>query len=229
MKILLMIAAVGITTLACNAQPKVNEVKPQTDKDTASYALGLNIGKAMKAQKMDVDPHVVAAGMRDAMADKPLMTDEQMNAALQKMQESAMKVQMEEREKAGAESLKKGQAFLEKNKKNPGVMTTPSGLQYRIDREGKGAKPQPTSTVKVHYKGTLLDGKTFDSSYDRNEPVEFALNQVIKGWQEGVALMNVGAKYTLWIPAELGYGPQGTGPIGPNEVLTFEVELLEIK
>jgi FKBP-type peptidyl-prolyl cis-trans isomerase FkpA/FKBP-type peptidyl-prolyl cis-trans isomerase FklB len=123
-----------------------------------------------------------------------------------------------------------GVAFRARNAKAPGVHTTASGLQYQVITEGKGPKPTPSDVVSAHYKGTLLDGKTFDSSYDRGEPATFALQQVVPGWQEGIALMPVGSKYKFWIPAKLGYGEKGTpgGPIPPNATLVFEVELLDI-
>jgi FKBP-type peptidyl-prolyl cis-trans isomerase FkpA len=127
-------------------------------------------------------------------------------------------------------NVSEGAAFLAANAKKPGVKTTPSGLQYQVVTEGKGPKPVASDTVRVHYKGALLDGKTFDSSYDRNQPVVFSLEQVVPGWKEGIQLMPVGSKYKLWIPSKLGYGEAGTpgGPIGPNATLVFDVELLEI-
>jgi FKBP-type peptidyl-prolyl cis-trans isomerase FkpA len=127
-------------------------------------------------------------------------------------------------------NMAEGKAFLEKNKTAAGVVTTASGLQYKVLRAGSGPKPSADAVVKVNYKGSLLDGKVFDSSYDRNEPVEFPLNQVVPGWSEGVGLMNVGSKYQFWIPSDLAYGEAGSPPvIGPNATLVFEVELLEIK
>jgi FKBP-type peptidyl-prolyl cis-trans isomerase len=128
-------------------------------------------------------------------------------------------------------AAEKGAKFLEENAKKEGVKTTASGLQYKVDKEGTGKSPTATDTVKVHYKGTLLDGKEFDSSYKRNEPIEFPLNRVIKGWTEGVQLMKEGGKMTLYIPSKLAYGPSGTpgGPIGPDETLIFEIELLQVK
>ena len=131
---------------------------------------------------------------------------------------------------AAQENKAEGEAFLAANAEKPGVEVTESGLQYQVLREGDGPTPEADATVKVHYQGSMLDGETFDSSYERGEPVVFALNQVVPGWQEGIAMMPVGSKYRFWIPSELGYGEAGTpgGPIGPNEVLVFEVELLEI-
>ena len=140
-----------------------------------------------------------------------------------------MKAQQEKAAKDGEAAAKKAEAFLAANKAKPGVMTTPSGLQYKVITEGKGAKPAGEAQVKVHYTGTLVDGTKFDSSVDRGEPAVFGLNQVIPGWTEGLQLMTVGSKYMLYIPPALGYGPQGAGgSIGPNEALIFEVELLEI-
>ena len=129
-----------------------------------------------------------------------------------------------------SKTLAEGQAFLAKNAKAPGVVTTASGLQYQVVTEGKGPKPKAGDVVRVHYKGATLDGKTFDSSYDRGQPVVFPLDQVVPGWQEGLQLMPVGSKYKLWIPGNLGYGEKGTpgGPIGPNATLVFDVELIDI-
>ena len=129
----------------------------------------------------------------------------------------------------GDKNLREGKAFLETNAKAAGVVTTPSGLQYTVLTEGTGPKPKPTDKVRVHYRGTLIDGKPFDSSYDRGEPAVFQLNQVIRGWTEGLQLMNVGSKYKFVVPSELAYGPQGPPAIGPNAVLVFEVELLGIE
>ena len=138
--------------------------------------------------------------------------------------------QAAEFEETKRKNAEEGDKFLAENAKKPGVKTTASGLQYEVLTEGTGPKPKASDTVRVHYKGTLLDGETFDDSYARGEPVEFALAQVVPGWQEGLQLMPVGSKYKLWIPGKLGYGEQGTpgGPIGPNATLVFEVELLDV-
>lgn len=228
MKILVAVL-IAVVSIACNAQPKVNEMKPTTKKDTLSYAIGVQIGNSFTQQKLDVNLQMVLAGMQDKLADKALLTEEQIGAAMQMLQEEAQKTQEQSRLKEGSEFQKKSEEWLAKNKKASGVMTTPSGLQYKVMTEGKGPKPSAESTVKVHYRGTHIDGKVFDSSYDRNEPAEFPLNGVIRGWTEGLQLMNVGSKYTLYVPSNLAYGEQGRpGTIGANEMLIFEVELLDI-
>jgi FKBP-type peptidyl-prolyl cis-trans isomerase len=229
MKVMMTMALVAMVTVACNAQPGAN-VKLESKKDTSSYAIGMSIGSSMKKQELDVDPDKIAAGLRQALlGEATLLTEEQMAQVLQSFQEEMMAKQQELTAKKGEEAMKKGEAFLAKNKTQAGVMTTPSGLQYKVIKEGKGAKPTATSQVKVHYTGTLIDGKKFDSSVDRGEPAVFGLNQVIPAWTEGLQLMSVGSKYMLYIPSAMGYGPTGNPPvIGPNEVLIFEVELIEI-
>jgi FKBP-type peptidyl-prolyl cis-trans isomerase len=162
--------------------------------------------------------------MKDAAANTPALSD-------QEMQDAMMSLQKEMQNKAaelGVKSKKEGEDFLAANKSKEGVKTTASGLQYKVLKEGKGPKPKSTDTVKVHYRGTLLDGTEFDSSYKRGEPVEFPLDQVIKGWTEGLQLMPAGSKYQFWIPANLAYGEPGNRGIPPNSTLIFEVELLEI-
>jgi FKBP-type peptidyl-prolyl cis-trans isomerase len=157
-------------------------------------------------------------GISDALANKPnLQTDEEFRAAM-----VALQTAMAEK------NLTDGKTFLANNAKAPGVKTTPSGLQYQVLKAGTGARPTPTSRVKAHYKGTFLDGRTFDSSYDRGEPAVFPLDGVIKGWTEGVPLMQTGAKYKFWIPSDIAYGPRGRPSIPPNSTLVFEIELLEV-
>ena len=202
-----------------------------TEKDQVSYMIGMAMAKQLEATKDDIDVDVIAKAIKTSLAgQKLLLTDEQ---ASQIAQDFAQKMQAKQIAKMMADArtnLAAGEAFLAKNAKVAGVKTTASGLQYQVLTEGKGPKPKPTDVVRVNYKGTLLDGKTFDSSYDRNEPATFPLDQVVPGWQEGIALMPVGSKYKFWIPAKLGYGDKGTpgGPIPPNATLVFEVELLDI-
>lgn len=201
------------------------EADLSTDKAKISYVIGQQIGRQLKAENLEIDPNVIASSIRDAMAGKESkISQAEMMAVMQKAQES----QAAKSEAEGKANKEKGDKFLADNKNKPNIKTTASGLQYEVLTEGKGKSPKATDIVKVHYKGTLLDGKQFDSSYDRGEPVEFPLNGVIPGWTEGLQLMKVGGKNKLYIPAELAYGPQGRPGIPANSVLTFEVELLEI-
>ncbi len=208
-----------------NSTLKIGAVKLVTPSDTASYALGVNMASNVKNMGMDeINLQVFAKAFQDVYAsEKLLITEEESNPILQAYFTKLM-------ETKAASTLAEGQTWLAENGKKSGVTTTASGLQYEVMREGTGAKPTAASTVKVHYHGTTTDGKVFDSSVDRGQPVEFPLSGVIKGWTEGVQLMSVGSKYKFFIPGELAYGPrppQGSG-IAPNATLIFEVELLEI-
>lgn len=200
------------------------------EKKRNSTMIGMDIAKSLDPIKDEIDIDALAAAMRASFAGKPTgLTAEEAEqvrtAFSQKMQELMAKKAAE----LGEKNLRDGEAFLAANKTKPGVRTTASGLQYQVIREGAGPRPLPTDTVRVTYKGTLLDGTEFDSTEAHGgQPVEFALNQVIKGWGEGVALMPVNSKYKFWIPSSIGYGPAGQAPIGPNATLVFEVELLGI-
>jgi FKBP-type peptidyl-prolyl cis-trans isomerase len=227
---ILFTALSALFIFSCTAESQVNAVKPTNKKDTASYAVGVNIGNNLRKDAAMFNIDMVMAGIRDAMAEKALLTPEQMQAAFMGLQQEMQEKAEAEKKEAGSKNREKGAKFLADNKGKEGVMTTASGLQYKVVRQGTGAKPAATNTVKVHYEGKLIDGKIFDSSYQRNEPIEFPLNGVIAGWTEGVQLMPVGSKFTFYIPSELAYGEQGAGSdIGPNEVLIFDVELLEFK
>jgi FKBP-type peptidyl-prolyl cis-trans isomerase FkpA len=195
----------------------------EAPKADVSYALGMLIGASAKGTNIDVDIDALLAGVKDSVSGgKTKLTDAQARTLVQAAAQSSL-------EKKGAANLAAGKAFLESNGKKAGVKTTASGLQYEVIKEGKGSKPKATDTVTVNYEGKLLSGKVFDSSYERNQPATFPLNGVIKGWTEGLQLMGVGSKYRFYIPSDLAYGPNGTGgPIGPNETLVFEVELLAI-
>jgi len=195
------------------------------DKVKAGYAVGASIARSLKPIQALVDLNSVIKGIKDQLAGKPKMESADQEAALKAMSER----QMELRGKQGEENKKAGQAYLDANKAKAGVKVTASGLQYEVLKAGAGAKPKASSTVKVHYTGTLITGEKFDSSVDRGQPAEFPLSGVIRGWTEGLQLMNVGSKFRFVIPSDLAYGPQGQGPqIGPDSVLVFEVELLAI-
>jgi FKBP-type peptidyl-prolyl cis-trans isomerase FklB len=209
--------------------PAAPVLKTQKEKD--SYALGLNIGRGLSKQPVDLDAPSVLRGMKDALAGaKPLLTDEEVNAALTELQTQAKAKADQQRQQAGEANVKEGTEFLAANKTKEGVVTLPSGLQYKILKQGTGPKPAATDTVVCNYRGTLLNGKEFDSSYKRGQPATFPLNRVIKGWTEAVQLMPVGSKWELFIPPDLAYGANGAGPdIGPNATLIFEVELVSIQ
>lgn len=207
------------TTVSCN--PSLS-----SDNSKASYGIGMQFARDMKNRGMDIDLKAFSLAVDDVnKGTKSRITDEDIRTAFQNMTMEMMKKQ-----KVKAEAnTKVGDEFLKKNKEKPGVKVTGTGLQYRVIKEGTGVAPRPTDKVKVHYKGTLIDGTEFDSSYKRNQPAEFQLNQVIPGWTEGVQLMKTGAKYEFVIPSNLGYGPQGNQSIPGNSVLVFEVELLDVK
>ena len=202
-----------------------------TEKEQVSYMVGMALAKQLEPMKDEIDVDTISKAIKTSLAGgKMLMTEDQARetgeAFGQKMQAKQIAKMM-----ADAKTNKEqGEKLLAENAKKPGVKTTPSGLQYQVITEGTGPKPKDSDVVRVHYKGTLLDGKTFDSSYDRGTPATFPLAGVIPGWREGLALMPVGSKYKLWIPSSIAYGEAGTqgGPIGPNATLVFEVELLEI-
>ena len=204
----------------------------KTDKAKISYAIGQQIGGQIKSQELDIDAKILAESISDVINGKKSQLSEQgLMEAMGKLKEVMMKKQEaagKENEKLAKVNQEAGDKFLSENKKVKGVIETSTGLQYTVLTEGKGEKPKAVDTVKVHYKGTLLSGTEFDSSYKRGEPVEFGLSQVIPGWTEGVQLMTVGSKYKFFIPAKLAYGPTGRPSIPPNSTLIFEVELLSI-
>jgi FKBP-type peptidyl-prolyl cis-trans isomerase len=202
----------------------------KTQKDKTSYAIGLNIGKSLHRDSVDVDPNIVLRGLKDALAGgKPLLSDDEAKALMIALQGDVRKRQEVKAQQAGETNKKDGEAFLSSNKTKEGVVTLPSGLQYKILKEGSGPKPTASDSVVCNYRGTLLDNREFDSSYKRGQPATFQVGQVIKGWTEALQLMPVGSKWQLVIPSDLAYGARGAGPdIGPNATLIFEVELLSI-
>jgi FKBP-type peptidyl-prolyl cis-trans isomerase len=203
----------------------------KTDKDKVSYAVGVNIGKTMRRDTVDIDPAIFARGMKDALAGgKLLLTDDEMKASLTKLQADLRVKQEAAMQKTGEINKKAGDDFLAQNKTKEGVVALPDGLQYKILKQGTGPKPAATDSVVCNYRGTLLDGTEFDSSYKRGQPATFPVSGVIKGWTEAVQLMPVGSKWQLFIPSDLAYGNRAPAPeIGPNATLIFEVELLSIQ
>ncbi len=225
----LLITATIVLGCSSDEQKRISKSNLSTDQDKLGYALGQDVGASLQRIKAQVDLASFMQGVKDSLneAEPKLSKDEAANVVREfskRMGQHGTAATKELAEK----SQKDGVAYLAKNKTNPGVTTTASGLQYEILKKGSGAKPTATDTVKVHYKGTLIDGTEFDSSYKRNEPVQFPLNGVIPGWTEGLQLMPVGSHYKFVIPSELAYGERGTGRIPPNATLIFEVELLEI-
>lgn len=212
-------------------QPAPTGIRLTDFADSLSYALGMNIIQMLKEQQFPLRSDILHQAITDALDGKHTVLNEQDVAAVfQRYQQQKQDEQQAKIAQQSAKNRSDGQKFLEENAKRPGVKTTPSGLQYEVLQEGKGPKPSgPKSKVKVHYRGMLLDGKEFDSSYKRGEPAEFELDQVIKGWSEAVQLMSVGSKYKFYIPPDLAYGDRevGGGVIPPGSTLIFEVELLE--
>ena len=220
--------AAGTATMNPSTQPA-----PTTQETLArvSYGLGFEMGRNMKQAEVQVDPALLSQGLQDALGGATQKyTEEEIRTAFASVQQMVMEREQAKEAQAGAKAAGEGKEFLEKNKANPNVKTTASGLQYEITAEGNGANPKPTDTVKVHYTGTLIDGTKFDSSRDRGEPAEFPLDRVIPGWTEGLQLLKPGGKAKLYIPSDLAYGPNPRpgGPIPPNATLIFDVELLEI-
>lgn len=223
-----IIVMMGISITACFEEKKVSP-KLETEDAKAAYSIGYMTAKSMSNAVTTLDIDSYTAGFKDAYAKKDgAIKEDEMKTVLMAFQERMKKEAEEKHQKAVTENVTKGAAYLAENAKKAGVKVTASGLQYEVMTEGTGAKPKATDTVKVHYEGKLLDGTVFDSSIKRKEPISFPLNQVIAGWTEGVQLMSVGSKYKFTIPSALAYGEQGSGPIPPNSVLVFEVELLEI-
>jgi FKBP-type peptidyl-prolyl cis-trans isomerase FklB len=221
-----LVAAGLLLTLGLQAE----DAKPEAPKDKLSYAIGLNIGMNLKAQNFQIDPEVIAQGLRDAMAGKPALTEEEARSVIMTYQQDLRAKAEEKRKEASKASREAGAAFLAENAKKDGVKVTASGLQYKVITEGTGEIPKENHQVSVNYRGTLIDGTEFDSSYSRNQPATFGVTGVIKGWTEALLMMPVGSKWQLFIPADLAYGDQQRGEhIKPGSTLVFEIELLSTK
>jgi len=207
-----------------------DKLELKTQKDKASYAIGLDMGGSLKKNDIEVNTDALVKGIKDGLSgEKPLLTDQELKETIAAIQKDLMAKQQEKQKAVAEKNKKDGEAFLEANKKKPGVKVLPSGLQYKVLTEGKGKTPKATDTVTVNYKGTLVDGTEFDSSYKRGQPATFQVKGVIPGWTEALQLMKEGSKWELYIPSNLAYGERGAGGlIGPNSTLIFEVELISV-
>lgn len=202
----------------------------KTQQDKVSYALGMNIGKQLKQNEVEINLDIYLRGLQDTLKDgKPLLTDEEARQTMMEFQTDLRQKQMAKTKVESDKNKKEGETFLAANKSKEGVKTTPSGLQYKILVKGDGPTPTTNDTVATHYRGTLIDGTEFDNSYKRSEPATFPVTGVIKGWTEALLMMPVGSKWQLFIPSDLAYGERGRPSIPPNSTLLFDIELIEIK
>ncbi len=225
-----VIAAIGVILLGGQAGAQEGQAL-KTEKEKISYILGVDIGSNMKKHSVDIDPDILSQGLKDGLSGaKPRLSDKEIQETMTAFQQK-IKAKQEEMRKAAGEINKKEEAvFLAENKKKEGVTALPSGLQYKILKPGAGKKPQASDTVTVHYRGSLINGTEFDSSFRRGQPATFPVSSVIRGWTEALQLMQEGAKWQLFIPSGLAYGEKGAGQmIGPNQTLIFEVELVSIQ
>jgi len=225
------IAVLAFGLLAWNASAQDAPAALKTQKEKLSYAIGMEMGKGVKSQGLDVDPGLISQGLKDAIAGgKSLMTDDELKTVIGGLQTEIKQKQMQAMEAASADNKKQGDAYLAENGKKEGVVVLPSGLQYKVITAGKGRKPAETDTVMCNYKGTFTDGTEFDSSPEGGKPVPFEIKSVIPGFKEALQLMPVGSKWQIVVPPSLGYGDHGAGNvIGPNATLIFEVELVSIQ
>ncbi len=224
----LLLFAVGCSAEEVKVAP---EMKLDTPKNRISYTIGVNIGKDFKGQEIEVDTDVLMLGLRDSLEGKELkLTDEEMVTEIQAFQQKMQAKMVAERQEIAAKNQAEGEAFLAENANKEGVVVTESGLQYKVLEAGDGESPGPADVATVNYKGTLIDGTQFDSSYDRGQPATFPVGGVIPGWTEALQLMKPGAKWQLFIPSALAYGERGAGQeIGPNATLLFDVELISVE
>jgi len=225
MKHFMIIAAALSVALTASGENKPSQLKDLKDK--VSYSIGLDLGFNFKKQNLELNPDALLAGVKDALGGKqPLLNENEVKETM-----TALTKEIEDKQKAlGEQNVKDGEKFLAENKKKEGVKTTASGLQYKVIKEGTGPQPKLTDSVVANYRGTLINGTEFDSSYKRGQPATFPLAGVIKGWTEALQLMKVGSKYQLFIPPNLAYGDRVMGPdLGPNSTLIFEVELVGIQ
>lgn len=231
MKQLLIGAIIAVFSItACSQTAKQEDLKINTKVDSVSYSIGLDIGKNFQRQDIEIEPKLLLQGINHAMADTSLLTDTEIRATMMNFQKE-MRAKQQNKSKVAAEKNKaEADAFFKENKTKEGVITLPSGLQYKVLKSGNGKTPKLSSTVEAHYAGRLLDGTEFDSSYKRGKPLTTKVTGVIKGWTEILQLMKEGDKWEVYIPSDLAYGQRGSGPtIGPNAALIFDMELISVK
>ncbi|MCK5000416.1 MAG: FKBP-type peptidyl-prolyl cis-trans isomerase [Anaerohalosphaera sp.] len=218
-----------VTAKKIESKPKPKVTSQKADMDKVSYCIGVDIGRSFMEQMIDIKIEALVKGITDAIKDQKLaMTDKEMQAVMKKFQTEMQTMMLKKVTVEKEKKMKDGAAFLEANKKKEGVVTLPSGLQYKVIKEGTGATPKATDRVSTNYRGTLIDGKEFDSSYKRGKPAQFAVRGVIKGWTEALQLMKEGAKWELYIPADLAYGDRVSRDIPAGSTLIFEIELIKI-
>lgn len=225
----ILLAFAGLVSVSAFAQSATPALT--TDQQMVSYSIGLDLGRNMAKQKLGLDADSLSLGIKDGFTGaQPKLSEEKMKEVLMNFQKDFVAKRTAEMQQKAQENLKAGQAFLDNNKKQTGVVTLPSGLQYKVEVMGKGEKPTANDTVTVDYTGTLINGQVFDSSEKQGHPISFKVNQVIKGWTEVLQLMPVGSTWTVYIPADLAYGQQAVGGmIGPNETLVFKIKLISVQ
>lgn len=224
-----LVAMLGIILFAGIVHAE-GDIVLKSEKERLSYSIGLDIGNSLKSQSLDVDADILSKGINDVLSgNKPLLSEQEFRDTMTNFRKEMMAKQANMMKESGENNRKAGDAFLAKNKKKEGIVTLPSGLQYKIIKEGEGNTPGAADQVTVNYKGSLIDRTEFDSSYKRGQPASFKVNGVIPGWTEALQLMKTGSKWELYIPSNLAYGERGAGPqIGPNSTLIFEVDLISI-
>ncbi|GGI91646.1 FKBP-type peptidyl-prolyl cis-trans isomerase N-terminal domain-containing protein [Legionella impletisoli] len=226
------LVAAAMMSVAMTTTMAANDTKAlKTEQDKLSYSIGIDLGKNFKRQGIEVNPEALALGMKDGMnGGKQLLTDQQMKEVLTKFQKDLMEKRTAEFNKKAEENKEKGESFLKENKAKEGVVTLPSGLQYKVLNAGSGPKPDKEDTVTVEYTGRLINGEVFDSTEKTGKPATFKLSQVIPGWTEALQLMQEGATWEIYVPSDLAYGSRSVGgPIGPNETLIFKIHLVSVK
>ncbi|MCB9211205.1 MAG: FKBP-type peptidyl-prolyl cis-trans isomerase [Ignavibacteriales bacterium] len=230
MKQILIVSFITLfSIIACSQTTSDSDLKMTTAKDSVSYSIGLDIGNNFKRQEIEIEPAILLQGIKHAMADTSLLSEQDLQAVMTNFRKQLREQQQAKNEQAALKNKEEADKFFAENKTKEGVITLESGLQYKVLKSGNGKTPKLSSTVEAHYAGRLLDGTEFDNSYKRGAPFQTKVTGVIKGWTEILQLMKEGDKWEVYIPSDLAYGPRGSGPtIGPNAALIFEMELISV-